>query len=215
MLRLERSALPNIITVARILVTPFVFILILPTSAQARLAAFTLFVIAALSDLWDGYLARKHGWISDFGKLMDPIADKLLLVATFVPFYIVSHRPGQLAALPFWGTLPLWVLLVVLGREVLITVLRTIAARQGLVLPAGQAGKIKAFTQNVFIGATILWYALRVAAETGGWTSPWWEGWMWFHGAVLALMLLIAVLLTLYSMTIYLVQWYRLSRAAT
>ena len=210
--RLQASALPNIITVGRILVTPIVFLLILPTDFGARLAAFILFVIAGLSDLWDGYLARKHGWISDFGKLMDPLADKLLLVATFVPFYIVSHRPGPLADLPFWGDLPLWVLLVVLGREVLITVVRAIAARQGLVLPAGRVGKHKTFSQSIFIGATILWYALRVAAERGGWTSPWWEGWQVLHGTVLALSLLVAVVLTLYSMIVYLAQWHRLSR---
>lgn len=212
--RLRPSALPNIITVGRILVTPVVLVLILPPEFGARMAAFLLFVAAGLSDLWDGWLARKHGWISDFGKLMDPIADKLLLASTFIPFYIVSHRPGPLAELPYWGVLPLWVLLVVLGREVLITALRAVAARQGTVLPAGKVGKHKAVSQNIFIGATILWYALRVAAEEHGWTSPWWELWQAFHGAVLALALLVAVTLTLYSMTVYLVQWYRLTRIA-
>lgn len=214
MARLRSSALPNIITVARVVVTPLVFILILPADFGSRIAAFLLFVAAGLSDLWDGYLARKHGWISDFGQLMDPIADKLLLASTFIPFYVVSHRPGPLAELPFWGVLPMWVLLVVLGREVLITVLRAIAARRGLVLPAGKVGKHKAVTQNVFIGATILWYALRVAGEEQGWTAPLWELWQAFHGAVLAATLLIAVVLTLYSMVVYMGQWYRISREA-
>lgn len=209
---LQRSSLPNIITVGRIVVTPAVFFLILPDAFTPRLLAFLLFLAAALSDLWDGYLARKHGWISDFGKLVDPLADKLLLATTFIPIYIVSHRPGPIASLPYWGLLPLWVLLVVLGREVLITVLRTIAAHKGLVLAAGQAGKIKAFTQNIFIGSTILWYALRAAAEHEGWTSGWWEGWQVLHGTVLALALLVAVVLTVYSMIVYLGQWYRLSR---
>jgi len=213
MLRLERSSLPNIITVGRIVLAPLVFLLILPESAGSRLWAFVLFLALALSDLWDGYLARKHGWITDFGKLVDPIADKLLLVATFVPFYMVSHRPGTTAELPVWGTLPLWVLLVVFGREVLITVVRSILAGQGTVLPAGQVGKYKAVTQNVFIGATILWYALVVAAERQGWTSGWWEAWQVFHGSVVALALLVAVVLTVYSMVVYLVQWWRVARA--
>jgi phosphatidylglycerophosphate synthase len=66
-------------------------LLFVPTFT-ARFIAWLLFLIAAFSDLWDGHLARKYGWISDFGKLVDPIADKLLLVTTFVPFYILSHR---------------------------------------------------------------------------------------------------------------------------
>ena len=82
----SRSALPNIITVARILLAPVVFALLFVPSFTARFVGWILFLIAAFSDLWDGYLARKHGWISDFGKLLDPIADKLLLAATFLPF---------------------------------------------------------------------------------------------------------------------------------
>lgn len=215
MLRIEPSALPNVITVMRIVLAPAVFVLILPESFGSRLAAFVLFLVLAFSDLWDGYLARKHGWITDFGKLLDPIADKLLLIATFVPLYIVSHRAGTTAVLPVWGTLPMWVLLVVFGREILITIVRAVAARQGLVLPAGKVGKHKAVTQNIFIGSAIFWYALRIAGERGGWTSPWWEGWQVLHGAVVAISLLVAVVLTVYSMVVYLIQWRRLATAPT
>ena len=84
----------------------------LSDSVPGRTAAFVLFVAAALSDLWDGYLARKHGWITDVGKLLDPIADKLLIVCTFIPFYILSHSAEPLNRVPWWGTLPLWVLVV-------------------------------------------------------------------------------------------------------
>jgi CDP-diacylglycerol--glycerol-3-phosphate 3-phosphatidyltransferase len=209
---LERSTLPNVITVGRILMAPAVFFLILAPSFLDLLICFALFVIAAVSDLWDGYLARKHGWISDFGKLADPIADKLLLVATFVPFYILSHRPGSFGALPIWGTLPLWIVLVVLGREVLITLLRTWAAHRGRVLPAGRAGKYKAVVQNVFIGSAILWYALRSRALEDHWTGLVWDGWQAFHGAVLATSLAIAVVLTVYSMIVYLRSWRGLAR---
>ena len=91
---LRPSTLPNLITVARIVLAPVIFILLFVPTFSARLVAFVLFLMAAFSDLWDGHLARKHGWISDFGKLVDPIADKLLLAATFLPFYILSHRPA-------------------------------------------------------------------------------------------------------------------------
>lgn len=211
-MRFERSSLPNIITVARIVVTPAVFFLILPESALYRLLAFLLFLVAAFSDLWDGYLARKHGWISDFGKLWDPIADKLLVVATFIPLWIVSHRPGPLAELPYWEVLPLWVVIVIFGREILITAVRSVLASRGRVLPAGSVGKHKAVWQNIFIGAAIFWYAMVVAAERGGWTSGLYELFRAFAGLVVGLSLLVAVTLTVSSMIVYLYQWWRVSR---
>lgn len=211
-MRFQRSSLPNIITVGRIVVTPAVFLLILPESAGARALAFVLFLVAAFSDLWDGYLARKHGWISDFGKLWDPIADKLLMVATFIPFYIVSHRPGHLAELPYWEVLPLWVVLVIFGREALITFVRSYLASRGRVLPAGKAGKIKTVMQNVFSGSAIFWYAMVVAAEEGGWTSQAYELFRAFAELVVGVSLLVAVVLTVYSMVVYLYQWWRIGR---
>ncbi len=84
--------LPNGITVARTLAAPVIFALILSGGFGRLLLAFILFLAAAISDIWDGYLARRRGQITDFGKLADPIADKLLVVSTFVPFYIVSLR---------------------------------------------------------------------------------------------------------------------------
>lgn len=205
--RLHRSTLPNAITVGRVLLTPVIAVLVFVPTADARLAAFLLFLAAALSDLWDGYLARKHGWITDFGKLMDPVADKLLIVATFVPFYILSRQAPPAGPLPFWGELPLWVLIVVFGREVLVTVIRAVAARRGRVIAAGPSGKYKAFVQNVFSGSVLFWYALLTRAEGAGWTGPVWEGWQVFHGVVLALALLVAILLTVYSLAVYLWQW--------
>ena len=212
-MRFQRSDIPNVITVGRIAVTPLVFLLILPESAGLRFLAFVLFLVAAISDLWDGYLARKHGWISDFGKLWDPIADKLLVAATFIPFYVVSHSASNLAYLPYWGVLPLWVVLVIFGREILITVVRSILASRGRVLPAGKAGKHKAVWQNIFIGATIFWYAMVVAAERHGWTSGFYELFRAFAELLVALSLLVAVVLTVYSMAVYLFQWWQVGRA--
>ena len=210
---LSRSTLPNAITVARIVLAIVVSILLFTPTFTARLLAFILFLVAAFSDLWDGYLARKHGWITDFGKLFDPIADKLLLVATFVPFYLLSRSASEALKLPAMGELPLWILLVVLGREALITLIRSLAARKGVVIPAGKAGKLKAVFQNIFAGTVIFWYALRTAAETNDWSDGLWSGWQVLHGGVLLLSLTIAVLLTVYSMVVYLWEWRRVVRS--
>jgi len=211
---LERSTLPNAITVGRIILAPVVLFLIFVPTFTARLAAFILFLVAAFSDLWDGYLARKHGWISDFGKLVDPLADKLLLVCTFVPFYMISHRPDGSGWIAGIGALPLWVVLVIFGREALITGIRSYAARRGIVIPAGKAGKQKAVFQNIFIGSCIFWFALSSAAAKYRWSGPVWNGWQWFHGWFNLTSLGIAVFLTVYSLLIYLIAWRRLIRSA-
>jgi CDP-diacylglycerol--glycerol-3-phosphate 3-phosphatidyltransferase len=210
---IRRKTIPNIITVGRIALTPIIAVLIFVPTFAARLLAFVLFLIAAFSDLIDGHLARKHGWISDFGKLLDPIADKLLLVATILPFYILSHRVGEPDYLPVIGALPLWVLIVIFGREALITAIRAVAAGKGIVIPAGKAGKHKAVWQNIFIGAGIFWYALSSAAAREGWSGAFWAFWQQLHGFVFLVSLFVAVLLTVYSLLVYLWSWRKLARA--
>jgi CDP-diacylglycerol---glycerol-3-phosphate 3-phosphatidyltransferase len=207
---LEWRTLPNAITVARIVLAPVVGLLLFVPTFTARLAAWLLFLIAAFSDLWDGHLARKYGWISDFGKFVDPIADKLLLATTFIPFYMLSHSGnphGQLVAI---GAMPAWILIVIFGREILITVIRSIAARQGNVIPAGASGKLKAVFQNIFVGTAIAWLAINSMAINRGWATQAWEYWKVFHGFVFLASLGIAIFLTLYSLVVYLWQWRRL-----
>ncbi|MGH7468877.1 MAG: CDP-diacylglycerol--glycerol-3-phosphate 3-phosphatidyltransferase [Longimicrobiales bacterium] len=207
---LERSTIPNLITVGRIVLAPLVFTLLFVPTFTARFLAWVLFLIAAISDLWDGYLARKHGWVSDFGKLIDPLADKLLLVCSLLPVYLISHSPASESELPLLGSLPLWVLLVILGREALITLLRSLAAHRGVVIPAGRAGKQKAVFQSIFMGACILWYALLSAAADNEWQSDFWENWQVMHGWFLLASLVLAVVFTVYSMVVYLISWRRL-----
>lgn len=204
---LPRSTIPNVITVARIIMAPIVSILLFVPTFTARFISWLLFLIAAFSDLWDGYLARKHGWISNFGKLLDPIADKLLLFCTFVPFYIISHRPGPENELPLIGALPLWIVLIIFGRELLITGVRSYAANRGVVIPAGRAGKQKAVFQNIFVGVTIAWYALQSAAFDHNWSGNLWNSWQVIHGWFFMTSLALAVLLTVYSMVVYLRAW--------
>lgn len=196
--------LPNLITVTRIAVCPVIFWLALSPLVGARFAAFVLFVAAALSDVWDGYLARRYDLITDMGKLLDPIADKLLLVVTLIPFYLISHRGGALDEVPWIGPLPMWVLLVIFGRELFITVFRAYAARRGVVIAAGVSGKRKALFQMLFIGGLLLWYPLADVAVSRGWSN-----WAWSLGATtlslfVAVNLAIAIVLTVYSMLDYL-----------
>lgn len=198
--------LPNGITVARIGAAPVLFALILSGGFELHLLAFVIFIAAGLSDLWDGYIARRRGEITEFGKLADPIADKLLVFATFIPFYIVSHRtdlPAELTAVPWWGPLPLWVLIVILGRELLITAFRAVARRQGVVIAAGTAGKYKTLSQNFFIGSLILWYVLQHRVLERGWSGGFWTFWQDFHGAFVGGILGVAVFLTAYSLIVY------------
>lgn len=204
------KAIPNVITVARIALCPVIFALIFVPTFTARFIAWILFLIAAFSDLIDGHLARKHGWISDFGKLVDPIADKLLLVTTFIPFYILSNRDPTDHSFPVIGTLPLWILLVVFGRELFVTLFRSYAARRGVVIAAGSAGKHKAVWQNIFIGAAIFWYALRSAALANDWQGQSWIWWQRLHAFVLVVSLTVAVFLTIYSMVVYIRSWSKL-----
>ena len=196
--------LPNVITVGRIVACPAIFVLALSPSAGARLVAFVLFVVAGLSDLWDGYLARKHGWITDVGKLLDPLADKLLLVSTFIPFYIISHREGELGLIPWWGMLPMWVLIVILGRELLVTLFRQWAVRQDVVIAAGTSGKYKTLLQNLFSGGLLLWYPLQEFANARGLANLPYRTFVQVHSAWIGVTLALALILTIYSMVDYL-----------
>ncbi len=191
--------LPNLITVGRILCAPIVAWLAMSDSLPRQYGAFALFLVAAFSDLYDGYLARRFGWVTDLGKIADPIADKLLALCTALPLYFIGGRPDA-PALPFWGALPLWVVLLILGREVLVTVGRSFAARGGTIISAARLGKFKALSQNFLFGGMLLWYPLSESAlgrENG------WIAWMSFHGGWIAFWMVAAVVLTVASMIDY------------
>lgn len=204
--------LPNLVTAGRLVLTPLLFVLLLQPRMSMRFLGFVVFAVAALSDLWDGYLARRRGQVTDFGRLADPLADKLLLAAALVPFYMVTTAEPSVAGLPVYGVVSLWVVLVLLGREVVVTVLRTLAARRGEVVAASRAGKYKAFTQNLFNGAMVLWLALRTGATERGWSGEFWEAWQGFHGWFIAATLTVALLLTVYSLVLYLRQFWEVLR---
>lgn len=214
--------LPNLITVARIALAVILPPLLLANSFGVRVFAFLVFLLAAISDLWDGYLARSRGLVTDLGKLLDPIADKLLVAAAFLPFYFLSHRTDELGAIPgadgrfpwFGGVFPLWIILIVFGRELFITLFRSYAVRRGVVIAAGQAGKYKAVFQNLSIGSAILWYALQSLARERVWRGGVWQPWENFHFAFTVVTLSAALVLTVYSLGVYLYQYRSLLRKA-
>ena len=182
---------------------PLVTFLLLESGPTPRLIAFALFIAAAVSDLWDGHLARTRDQVTSFGKIVDPLADKLLLVCTLIPLYVITTRQGVAGALPIFGAIPLWAVAILLGRELLITTLRFMAAGRGEVVAAQTIGKRKAVAQNIFVGAAILW----VAFHSTGFGAPAgraWQGFSAFHGWFTSGFLILALILTVVSAAPYL-----------
>jgi len=204
-----RWTLPNIITLARICLTPVIALLPFIQGYWPKVIAFVIFLIAAFSDVLDGWLARRYNTVSDLGKLLDPIADKLLLFATLIPIFWMTRHPTILVdyRIPWWGSLPVWVALLLVGRELLITAFRYFALRKGVVIPAVAAGKAKALLQNIFIGATIAWFAWKDAIAELKLAGTLRDLWDQFHGALVAVTLAGAIVLTVYSLGVYLYRY--------
>lgn len=130
--------LPNIITVARIIITPVYLAVILMENLPHRfLLACIIFSVASISDAVDGHLARKYNQITNFGKFLDPIADKVLTTSALLAFMSM-------------GLCNIWIVMLVLTREFAIASVRMIAASGGVVIPANVWGKIKTISQMVF-----------------------------------------------------------------
>ncbi len=197
--------LPNIVTLARIAMTPVVALLPFIEGYWPKFIAFLLFLVVALTDILDGYLARSRNQVTDFGKLLDPLADKLLLLASLIPIYWISRTRHDLYDIPVWGSIPLWVCLLMLGREFAMTALRHWAKQRGVVIAAGGPGKLKTAFQSIFIGGIFLWFAFRDARRPLGWeSSRFFQFWNTFHGGLVAVALILAVALTVYSFLHYL-----------
>ena len=133
--------LPNIITLVRICFTPVIALLPFIEGYWPKLIASSSSSPPPISDVFDGHLARSRNEVTDLGKLLDPIADKLLLFATLIPIYWISRQRHDLYDIPIWGSIPLWVCLLLIGRELAMTGFRWWASRRGVVIPAGGAGQ--------------------------------------------------------------------------
>jgi len=178
--------LPNLITVVRILLAPvFIWMLLADNHADGALrwAAAVLFIIAIATDGIDGMIARRHNLVTDLGKILDPIADKIL-------------TGGALVCLSILGELPWWVTIVILVREIGITVFRFVMLRDR-VIPASRGGKLKTIAQSVSISLALLPFWLVF----GEWVH-------WLNTATMT----IALLLTVVSGLDYLVSAWRLRK---
>jgi len=217
--------LPNAITAVRIVMAPGIAVLVLSPMWPLRLLAFVLFVSVAVTDYIDGKLARDRNLVTNLGRLLDPLADKVLLVSTLLPMYILqgtlpdgTSASAVFAALPAaWrdpapfvtpiGTygLPLWVVVTVLGREIFMTVFRQAAAWRGVIISAIGSAKVKTGFQWTWIGTAFFWFAAVRAAGDYGWVDkPAWRPIADFIGIVGVATMAGAVCLTLYSLAQYL-----------
>ena len=211
--------LPNAVTAARIAITPLIAWLPLAPSSSLRFTVFVLFIVAAVTDYVDGRLARSRKEETDLGRLLDPIADKLLLVATIVPMYVLM-RPMTGSALawpakalenviPFrtpFGDVALawWIVAIVLGRELFMTIFRQAAARRGVVISAIGPAKWKTGLQWVWVGAAYFWFFAATVAARRGWESQAWTSFAYFNGFVGISTMAGAIALTVYSLVLYL-----------
>ena len=132
--------LPNKLTIFRVILIPFfVFFLMAPYfEGYGNYIALVIFVIASLTDLFDGKIARKYNLITDFGKFMDPLADKLLVCSALICFIEL-------------GLLPAWVVLIIIAREFIISGFRLVASDNGIVIAASYWGKFKTVFQMIMV----------------------------------------------------------------
>jgi len=139
---------PNTITVLRAGVVPvLLFLPLFPGKAASAVFAW-IFIVAAVSDLVDGWLARRGKMVTHIGKLLDPLADKLLVATALIVLLAIGR-------IPLWA---LWMVVVIVGRELAVTGLRGLASAGGHVLAASGFGKLKTLTQNIAIGALLFHY---------------------------------------------------------
>lgn len=139
----------NQITLIRLCAAFILPFLLIPALPYGKTAALVLFIFAALTDYWDGFVARRYGAGTVFGKLMDPLADKVLICSAFICF-AAQHQ-----------IVPAWIVVIIMAREFMVTGMRLLAANQGLVLEAGRWGKHKTLWQIIVITVILAGEALR------------------------------------------------------
>jgi len=173
-----RKNLPNILTICRIGVVPVLIVLLFFHAPLPRAIAAFLFVLASVTDYLDGYLARKYNVISSIGKLLDPMADKLLITSA-----LIMLVPAEA------GAVPAWMVVVILGRDILVTSLRGVASAEGVVIQAEELGKFKTILQIFALTGLILRYSyFSIDFHLGGMYFLWaslllsiWSGFSYFR----------------------------------
>jgi CDP-diacylglycerol---glycerol-3-phosphate 3-phosphatidyltransferase len=178
----------NRLTILRIVLTFIFMFFLFCHGLWAKVAALTIFVFAALSDFLDGLIANRKNMVTDFGRLMDPIADKILVLAAFAAFVQMQ-------------LIDAWMFVIIVSREILITSLRLFALNKGKVLSATKAGKHKTLSQMLVIFSILVFIVAKEVMLTYYTWNPAWE--KFFRQSIYVLMLF-TVGLTLYSGLSYL-----------
>ncbi len=142
--------LPNLLSLFRIAIIPILVYLLTFTDPLSALFAALIFLIASLTDYFDGYLARRHRSVSNLGKILDPLADKLMIVAVLI-MLAAMDRAGE-------PGVPGWLVVVVVARETAVTILRGIALNEGIVMEAEELGKYKFILQAFAVFALLVHY---------------------------------------------------------
>jgi len=140
--------LPNQLTILRIILTPVFLVLFLMGEPLTIQISYVVFLVAAITDWYDGWLARKFNYITEWGKFMDPLADKILTSTAFVAFVIV-------------GVLPLWMVLLIIIRDFLITLIRIYADFRKVTFTTTRTAQLKTFLQMFFLYYLLLIYTLK------------------------------------------------------
>lgn len=185
--------IPNIISLSRIPVLFVIVGLLYLTIRGAATIALILFIIGAATDWLDGYLARKFNIVSNFGKMIDALTDKIFVIGLFV----------ALLALGFFPEGSIFLILLIIGREFMITGLRLVAASKGLVLAAEKMGKIKTLTQIFTIGVCLLGNV--IIEDFPAFFQPWMESW---YDVIEVSFLGLATYLTVHSGITYIVKYW-------
>lgn len=183
--------LPNKLTILRIILV-FIFMLFLFLhGVTAKIIALIIFIAAGLTDFLDGYIAKKNNMVTDFGKLMDPIADKILVLAAFLAFVEME-------------LIPAWMVVIIIFREAIVTGLRIMALTQGKVLAAEYGGKHKMVSQVLSITAILFFLIFREAGIKvfGFWSDSTERA----YRDVIFILMLITTFLTLVSGMSYLIK---------
>ncbi len=183
--------LPNKITVGRIIVAPFFMIFLLIDNMYFRYLATLLFITAALTDAYDGYLARKTGVITGFGKFMDPLADKVLVSTAFIAFVAL-------------GYVQTWMILLIILREFLVTGLRSLAAYKGVLIMPSYVAKWKTGCQMTVIIVILVYINLKSTLLPLGYRWSMFTG-DWVY-SVFDVMIFVTMLLTVGTGIDYLVK---------
>jgi CDP-diacylglycerol--glycerol-3-phosphate 3-phosphatidyltransferase len=148
--------LPNSLTLFRIFLVPFLVVVLLTKFSGREYAGLSIFLVAAITDYFDGFFARRRNQITRLGALLDPIADKLLMSAAFIS--LVEMDPKHV---------PAWMVVIIIGREFAVSGLRSIAAQQGVTIAASPLGKTKTVSQVIAISLLILGYELGEFRRSG------------------------------------------------